>query len=211
MRSYGQFCSLARSLDIVGERWTLLIVRDLMLGPLRFTDLLAGLPGAGPNLLSRRLRRLEEVGLIDRRRLAPPAASHVYELTRHGRGLEPAVLALARWGLDPIAPPANDDQLMPQWYAIAMWAAFRPDRAPDHDEAYQFEVADTIFHLEVHDGRTRAHRGPAHAPVLTLRAGLIDFLALVTRSRQPHKDELDGPSDAYTRWIDAHALPLPRP
>ncbi len=210
VRSYGQFCSLARSLDIVGERWTLLIVRDLMLGPQRFTDLLTGLPTIGPNLLSRRLRTLEDRGLIARRRLPAPSASQVYELTRYGRGLEPVLLALAHWGMEPIAPPTQEDQLLPHWYAIGMWAAFRPDQAPDHDESYQFEVDDTIFHLEVRDGRTRAARGPAHTPAFTLRASLNDFLALVTRSRQPDTNELDGPPDAYTRFIDAHALPAPR-
>src|SRR5919202_4903626 len=96
--SYRQYCAVARGLDLVGERWTLLIVRDLLTGPKRYTDLLAGLPGIGTNLLATRLRELEQHGLVARRVLPPPAGSTVYELTDVGQTLEPVVLALGRWG-----------------------------------------------------------------------------------------------------------------
>ena len=98
MRTYNQYCGLARALDLVGERWALLVVRELVLGPKRFTDLQAGLPGIGTNILSARLRELEESGVVARRTLPPPAASAVYELTPYGRELEPAVDALGRRG-----------------------------------------------------------------------------------------------------------------
>src|SRR5918996_4677686 len=97
-RRYDQYCALARALDVVGERWTLLLVRELLLGPRRYTDLLGGLPGIGTNLLADRLRYLEQVGLVRRRVLPPPAGSTVYELTELGRELEPTVFALGRWG-----------------------------------------------------------------------------------------------------------------
>src|SRR5205807_10631132 len=100
VRSYGQCCGLARALDIVGERWTLLIVRELVLSPRRYADLVEALPGNGRNLLAARLRRLEHEGLVRRRQLPPPAASRVYELTPDGRGLVPAVAWLARWGAE---------------------------------------------------------------------------------------------------------------
>src|SRR4030088_661030 len=98
-RSYGQFEGLAPALDSIGERWTLLLIRDLLLGPRRYKDLLEGLPGIGTNLLARRLKELQAVGVIDRRPPPAPAGSAVYELTERGRCLEPALIALAGWGL----------------------------------------------------------------------------------------------------------------
>src|SRR5712691_3728539 len=97
-RSYNQYCALARALDVVGERWTLLLVRELLLGPRRYKDLLDGLPGIGTNLLADRLKHLEDAGMIRRVVLPPPAGSAVYELTELGRRLEPAVFELGRWG-----------------------------------------------------------------------------------------------------------------
>src|SRR5688500_2042983 len=97
-RTYGDVCGVARALDIVGERWSLMIVRELLLGPKRFTDLRAGLPHVGPDVLSQRLRELAEAALVDKRRLPPPAAAQVYELTELGRRLEPVVMALGDFG-----------------------------------------------------------------------------------------------------------------
>src|SRR5438093_5029966 len=97
-RSYGQYCPLAKTLDLVGERWTLLLVRELALGPRRFTDLQTNLPGIGTSMLSSRLKHLEQHGIAERTRLPPPAASAVYELTTHGLGLWRALLPLVRWG-----------------------------------------------------------------------------------------------------------------
>src|ERR671921_1884288 len=98
-RSYDQLCPLAYSLDLVGERWTLLVVRDLADGPKRYTDLSRGLPGLATDLLTERLRRLEEAGAVRRREPPPPAAGMVYELTQRGRELVPALVALARFGV----------------------------------------------------------------------------------------------------------------
>jgi DNA-binding HxlR family transcriptional regulator len=107
-RSYGDGCGIAHALDLIGERWALLVVRELLLGPLRFSDLRAGLPGASPNVLSQRLRDLEHVGVIRRRRLPPPAAANVYELTEHGAELEPILVALGSWALrSPLAPAGH--------------------------------------------------------------------------------------------------------
>ena len=97
-RTYGDACGIPRALDRVGERWALMVIRELVLGPKRFTDLRTGLPGASPNVLAQRLRELEHAGVVRRRRLPPPAASQVYELTDWGRELEPVLLALGRWG-----------------------------------------------------------------------------------------------------------------
>src|SRR5947209_18910424 len=108
-RSYDQYCAIARGLDVIGDRWTLLLVRDLLLGPKRYKDLLSGLPGIGTNLLADRLRDLEGVGLIARTVLPPPAGSTVYQLTESGQALEPPVVALGRCGARVIGPPRQTD------------------------------------------------------------------------------------------------------
>ena len=97
-RSYDQYCPIAHALDVVGERWSLLIVRDLLLGPKRFSDLRVGLPGIGTNILTDRLKQLEQAGVIVRRTLPPPAAAQVYELTEYGRDLDQPIQTLAAWG-----------------------------------------------------------------------------------------------------------------
>src|ERR671923_662341 len=112
-RSYDQWCAVARALDIVGERWTMLIVRDLLVGPKRYTDLLAGLPGIGTNLLAQRLRELEDRGLVERSALPPPAGATVYRLTETGAALEPVVHALGRWGFQFLGLPKPTDAMLP--------------------------------------------------------------------------------------------------
>src|SRR5258707_12065321 len=108
-RSYGDACRFAFALDLIGERWALLIVRELLLGPKRFTDLRRGLPNASPNILSERLRELEKTGVVHRRKLPPPAASQVYELTEWGKELEPVVTQLGAWGARSPVPPESDE------------------------------------------------------------------------------------------------------
>ena len=107
-RRYGQYCGIAFALDIVGERWTLLIVRDLVLGPKRFKDLLAGLPGIATNLLAQRLKEMEDNGLIEKVALPRPAGSMAYQLTPTGEALEPALMMLGRWGVSVAKPQPGD-------------------------------------------------------------------------------------------------------
>src|SRR5215208_1271548 len=122
-RSYGQYCTVARALDVVGERWTLLLVRELSTGPKRFKDLLEGLPGIGTNLLASRLKMLEGEGIVRRATLPPPAGSSVYELTGLGRELEPVIVALSRWGARLLDAPHEGDELRAGWAAVAMRSA----------------------------------------------------------------------------------------
>src|SRR5919201_1871604 len=110
-KKFDQYCPVAHALSLVGERWSLLIVRELLHGPKRYTDLTNGLPGIGTNILAARLRELEQGGIVQKRRLPPPAASTVYELTPYGAGLKEALYALARWGERTIAPPGPDDAI----------------------------------------------------------------------------------------------------
>src|SRR5215831_15975055 len=126
-RRYHQYCAVARALDVVGERWTLLIARELLLGPRRFTDLAAGLPGIGSSVLTTRLKELERSGLVVRRTLPPPAASVVYELTDLGRGVGPVLAALAEWGLNVLGPPRDDDQIMSSWLVLGLAVTAEPD------------------------------------------------------------------------------------
>ena len=119
-RSYNQYCPVANALDLVGERWTLLIVRELLVGPKRFTDLLKNLPGIGTNLLAARLKELEENKIMERITLPPPAASQVYILTELGRGLEPAITELWMWGSKTQEARREQDQFRPGWMVFAM-------------------------------------------------------------------------------------------
>ena len=128
-RSYPQYCGLARALDAVGDRWALLVLRELTLGPRRYTDLLDGLPGASTDMLAARLRDLEEAGAIRRRVLPPPAASKVYELTARGHDLEPVLQSLAVWGTDLLTERRDDDAFQARWLSLQLRGRFRPDRA----------------------------------------------------------------------------------
>src|SRR5437867_2883487 len=128
-RAYGQYCGLAHALELVGERWALLIVRDLLVGPKRFTDLRRGLPRIPTNVLATRLKELEQSSVVRRRVLPRPAGSVVYELTRYGQGLEETVLALGRWGTQTLGDPRPGDILTVDALIIALRALFRPEAA----------------------------------------------------------------------------------
>src|SRR5919107_1078430 len=120
VKRYEQYCPMAHALDLVGDRWTLLIIRDLMHGPQRYTDLVDRLPGIGTNILAARLRDLESHGIVTRRTLPPPAASKVYDLTDYGRELRPALRELALWGARSLGPPTDQDELFEGWLGNAM-------------------------------------------------------------------------------------------
>jgi DNA-binding HxlR family transcriptional regulator/putative sterol carrier protein len=179
-RSYHQFCATARTLDLVGERWTLLIVRELITGPKRYKDLLESLPSIGTSLLAARLKHLESVDLIQRVELPPPAGSKVYELTAAGRDLEPAVMAIARWGLKwALDQPAPDDVFRPSWAVLAMQAAYDECAAGGVEETYEFRVGEDVFHASVHDGKVHARHGAAYEPDLVITAAPDAFMDLV--------------------------------
>ena len=178
-RSYGQHCAIAHALDLVGERWTLLVLRELLLGPLRYTDLLDGLPGIGTNLLARRLRDLEEVGLVERQVLPRPAGSTVYVLTRRGEALEPAIVALGRFGGRLLPERPDAEEFRPRWAVIGLKHTFRPERAPDGARTYQLELDGEPFHVRVEDGRLTTRQGPAHDPDLTVRTSARALLEVL--------------------------------
>src|SRR5215831_12190187 len=119
-RTYEQYCPVARALEIVGERWTMLVARELMLGPRRFTDLMEGLPGISPNVLATRLKDLESAGLVSKRTLPPPAASAVYELTEHAVGLARVLAAMADWGMTMLGRPRKGDEVRGEWMVLGL-------------------------------------------------------------------------------------------
>jgi DNA-binding HxlR family transcriptional regulator len=163
MRTYGDRCGVARGLDVVGERWALLVVRELLLGPKRFTDLRAGLPNVGPDVLAQRLRELEGSGVVRRRKLAPPSGPRVYELTNWGRELEPVVIGLGRFGSR--APfPAGEAELGADAFAIALKTVFDPSADPDLEAAVELRVGEDRFRAAVAGGRLSLERGEATAP-----------------------------------------------
>ena len=179
-RSYKQYCAMARALDVLGERWTLLIVRELLTGPKRFKDLLDGLPGIGTNLLAGRLKELEGEGLLRRATLPPPAGSAVYELTGRGWDLEPVLMGLARWGVDLLGQPRPGEAFKPAWAVQAMKATFRPEAARWVRETYEFRVGEDVFHVRVDDGVSEPEYGPGWEPDLILKTDPDTFLELVS-------------------------------
>ena len=136
MKPYNQYCPIAHALDLVGERWSLLVVRELQQGPLRYSDLQDRLPGCSTNVLADRLRGLEAGGIVGKRRLAPPAASTVYELTERGAALRPVLAALARWGAQTLGPPDASTRLDEGWLVRALSTAAAPS-VPDARIAFR--------------------------------------------------------------------------
>ena len=163
MRSYRDLCGIARALDVVGERWALLVVRELLFGPKRFADLHRGLPGMSQNVLTQRLRDLEDSQVLVRRRALPPAAGLIYELTDHGRELEPVLLALGRWG-SPLTPqPDSAEELSPDALIVALRTTFDAERAKSLDGIVSLRLPGDAFLLTLSDGGLDAVRGDGPA------------------------------------------------
>jgi DNA-binding HxlR family transcriptional regulator len=161
-RTYGDRCGVARALDLVGERWALLVVRELLLGPKRFTELSRGLRGVSQNVLSQRLHELERAGIVQRRRLGPPVGSWVYELTQRGSELEPVLIQLGRWGRR--APVPADATMSVDALILALKTAFDPTAARDLRGTLALGLGDDRFKIEVSDGAFAVARGVADNP-----------------------------------------------
>lgn len=177
-RSYGDPCGIARALDLVGERWSLLVVRELLLGPKRFTDLRQGLPNLSADVLSQRLRELEQAGVVRRGKLPPPAGSRVYELTPWGQELEPVVLALGRWGSrGPF--PDRDATLGADALMIALKTLFSPALAGEGSVTIEFELGEQRFWASLGEGRLEVARGAAADSDATITATPANLAALL--------------------------------
>jgi DNA-binding HxlR family transcriptional regulator len=190
-RSYGEACRFAYALDLVGERWALLVVRELLLGPRRFTDLRAGLPHASPNILSERLRELEQAGVVHRRKLPPPAASQVYELTAWGRELEPVVTQLGAWGARSPVPPEHRE-IGASSIVLALRSLFDAEAAGDLEASYELRVGEDPYSVEVADGELSLSRGTAESPKVTLEFADAGLMAAVLTGELPLADALES-------------------
>ncbi len=205
-RRYQQFCGVAKALDVVGERWTLLIARDLLLGGRRFSDLQQGLAGLTPNLLSRRLKEMQQAGLIEQRKLAPPQAATVYALTELGRELEPVVLALGRFGSRWLTAPAAGDRMNARWAMLSL-----KRRYVGCPRAWCISMtADQMpFTIRIGDERAEVHDGLPSSPDLTLtigRPGLPGLLGRRTPARVLVEQgllECKGPAQALVDFAEA--------
>lgn len=211
MRSYGQYCSIARALDIVGDRWTLLVVRELMLqGPCRFTDLKKGLPGVAANLLSARLKELEAAGLLTREDAPPPVATALYALTEDGLALEPVLRALGLWGLRFMTEERPDDSFRARWLAYAP-AWFTTDADPGAPPAViQVVASGEPAVIEIRDGRIHSRTGRVTDPDLLLDGPPRAVLGLLTGVIDLELAQGLGLSVRGRRELLARLRPIPR-
>lgn len=169
MKSYRQYCGLAKALDVVGDRWTLLLVRELLIrGACRYTDLRQGLPGIATNLLAIRLRELEEAGVLISEEAPPPVARKLFRLTKRGEALAPVVEALGRWGAPLLAQPKRSDAFRSHWLVLPAEMHLK-DHAPEEPPVgIELRIGDEPLAIETADGKVRARPGPAEAPALVL-------------------------------------------
>lgn len=214
-RSYGDACRFACALDLVGERWALLIVRELLLGPKRFTDLRHGLPNASPNILSERLRELEGGGVVHRRKLPPPAASQVYELTEWGRELEPVVTKLGAWGARSPLPPEHSE-IGTDSIVLALRSLFDADVADGVEASYALRLGEERFRVDVADGELGLERGEVESPALAIETDAPTLAGLLA-GQLPLEDALasgaariEGSKGEAFRFLALFPMPQPQ-
>jgi DNA-binding HxlR family transcriptional regulator len=184
-KTYDQYCPVCHALGLVGERWALLIVRELLRGPKRYTDLVEGMPGIGTNILAARLRELEQGGIVQKRKLPPPAASTVYELTEYGAELEEALYALARWGARSLPPPGPKDDFYPEWGFNAFPALLDPEAARGVTESYVLRVDDDVYTVRFEEGHLVVELGATEEADLDAAMGKATFFGLASRALLP--------------------------
>jgi DNA-binding HxlR family transcriptional regulator len=211
-RTYADSCGIARALDVAGDRWTLLIVRELLLGPKRFTDLREGLPNIGPDVLAQRLRELEQAGILGRRKLPPPVGARVYELTERGRELEPVLLALGRWG-SRVPLPDSPSELSPDALVIALKTVFDPAAVGSTEATYAVRLSEQPFSVRAAAGQIDVSRGEPHDPVIEVDTDPRTLTALLWEGTSPAKAieagklRLRGPRRELSRFLRFFAIP----
>lgn len=183
-RDYGQFCGLVRALEMVGERWALLIVRDLLVSPKRYTDLREGLPKIPSNILSTRLKELEEAGIVHRQVQPPPSRAVVYELTEYGYELEDIVLRLGRWGAKSLTMPKPDEIVTVDSMIMAMRSTFCPEAARDLTTSYELRMGGIILHMHIDNGKLTVGAGELPGADLVIETGPA-IKALMTGEMSP--------------------------
>ena len=206
-KRFDQYCPVAHAMSLVGERWAILVVRELLKGPRRYTDLAGGLPGIGTNVLATRLRELEAGGVVTRRKLPPPAASTVYELTEYGAQLEEVLHAMARWGARSLGLPHSRDELEPDWGLNAFPALLYPERAREVTARYVARIGDDVFTVELDDGCLRVAAGAHGEPDADMAMDFGTFYGLAAGDLVPAdaiddgRLRIDGDRDAAIRFF----------
>jgi DNA-binding HxlR family transcriptional regulator len=203
-RTYGDSCGIARALDAVGERWALLVIRELVLGAKRFTDLRTGLPNIGPDVLAQRLRELEQAGLVRRSKLPPPAASRVYELTERGRALEPVLLELGRWGSREAFPP-GDRVLGADATMLALKTMFDPAAAEGLDASFELRLGEDRFRATVTGRRLDVTRGAAEDPDAVIETDPGTLADVLWQGRPLGDLTIEGSRLAVRRFLQLFA------
>ena len=213
-RSYDDACAAAHALNLIGERWALLVVRELLLGPKRFTDLRAGLPNASPNVLAQRLRELEGVGVVRRRKLPPPAASRVYELTEWGMELEPVIISLGRWGARS-SSRRRDAALGVDSLILSLRTMFDAGAAEGIEATYELRLGEEVFRAEIGEGRFEVVRGDAERPeaIIETDAGTLGALIYeggsLAEALGSGEIKIGGDMEAVERFLTLFRLPEP--
>jgi DNA-binding HxlR family transcriptional regulator/putative sterol carrier protein len=214
-RTYGDGCAIARALDLVGERWALLVVRELLLGPKRYTDLRRGLPNASPNVLSERLRELEDAGVVRRRKLPPPASSRVYELTEWGLELEEIVMSLGRWAARSPTPPSDAPVVSTDSIILALRARFESGAAHGLRASYELRLGEDRFRIDVADDAIKIARGEAHQPDATIESDpdTLNKVLWGTRSladaQRSRRMTIEGDKLLVERFVRLFPMPGP--
>jgi DNA-binding HxlR family transcriptional regulator len=215
LRTYGDGCAIARALDLIGERWALLVVRELLLGPKRYTDLRRGLPNASPNVLSQRLGELEDAGVIRRRKLPPPAGARIYELTEWGRELEETVMSLGRWAARSPTPPSDAPIASADSIVLALRARFDAGAAHGLRASYELRLGEDRFRVEVADDAIEIARGDASDADATIDTdpGTLDAVLWKDRpladAQRSGSVTIGGDSAAVKRFV--RLFPMPEP
>jgi DNA-binding HxlR family transcriptional regulator len=212
-RSYAQLCGIATALDVIGDRWTALVVRDLLLGPLRFGDLDEGLPGIGTNTLTARLKHLEAAGVIHRRLLPLPDRGTVYELTGYGRELEPILMALGRWGTKSMRRLPPDVASRSRWLVAAMLAFHDETRQITRPTTWELRLTDGAFTVRAEGRNLTVTAGPPDHADLTITTDDEHLHRLLTRLLTPAEAvatgavTLHGDASALARLVGLFAFP----
>ncbi len=213
-RTYNDLCGLSHALELVGERWAILILRELSYGPKRFTDIRSGLPSASPNVLSQRLRELEAHGIVSRRTLAPPAASKVYELTEWGSELEPTLRSLGTWAArSPHFPDSG--HFSPSSLAMNLESMFLGDKAAGIESTIGLVLGDESFVLKIANGSLEVERADADGADTVVKTDPMTLIGILYYGEDLEAAEaagtisIDGDRDAMARLCDLFELPTP--
>jgi DNA-binding HxlR family transcriptional regulator len=199
-KHYEQYCPVAHALDLVGERWALLVIRELMPGPKRYTDLAEHLPGIGTNILASRLRDLEAGGIVEKRTLPPPAASRVYQLTPYGLELRPVLRELALWGARSLGPPTHEDELYPGWLENALGTVLAPFAPPGR---FEFRIGEEI--ASIVDGQ--AQRGSVDDPDVVIEGDPVGIYHMFVDQRLDLVT-VEGDRNLLEQLVDVAPRPL---